>query len=791
MFRNYITIAFRHLFKNRTYSVINVAGLAVGMAVALIIGLWIYDEMSFNKYHSTYDRLGRVMHHTDFNGEIITGWSEPVPLGLELRSKYTGFKEVAMASWNYGHVIQYADKKINREGVYAEPQLLRMLGLRMISGGTNPLADINSIVISASLAKAIFGDEDPLNKIITADNQNTLKVTAVFEDPPHNSDFSNIHMYFTWDLYVKDNPWVRSSAENWGNYSFQTFVLLNEGVDFTAQNEKMKNLLIEKNPDNTAKSIAFIHPMSKWHLYAEFKNGINTGGGIQFVWLFGIIAVFVLLLACINFMNLSTARSEKRAKEVGIRKAVGSERKQLILQFMVESSCLVGIAFLLSLLLTQLSLPWFNELSDKRMSIIWNNPVFWSFAIGFVLLTSFISGSYPAFFLSAFNPVTVLKGLIRSAKNSSLPRKILVTVQFTVSIALIIGVMVVYYQIQYAKNRPVGYNRSGLITTWLGGLDKGKAELFKEELMRTGAIESVGASSSPTTALWSFQSDFDWEGKPADMQPNMGVVTCTFGYGQTVGYRIKEGRDFSKQFATDSAAIIINEAAVSYMGMKDPVGKIVRYNLEPFTIVGVINNMVMESPYEPIRPMVYFVSYTRVSDFYTIRLKRNLPMNESISRIGPVYKKFSQDNPFEYTFVDEVYDRKFQSEARIGKLASVFAGLAIFISCLGLFGLAAFVAERRTKEIGIRKVLGASILDLWVMLSKEFTILVIVSCFISIPIAWYFMDKWLQDFTYRVTVSWWLFAIAGLSALLIALLTVSFQAIKAAIANPVRSLRSE
>ena len=766
-------------------------GLGVGMAVALVIGLWIYDELSFNKYHSTYDELGRVMHNTDFDGNVETSYSNPLPMGKELKARYPGFKEVAMASWNYNHVIAYGDKKIGREGVYAEPQLIGMLGLKMIRGDKNPLADIHSIVISESMAKALFGDEDPLNKLVKADNQNTLKVTGIFEDLPHNSDFRDIHIYLTWDSYVADNSWVQQSTQNWGNYSFQTYVQVMPGADFNKLSAQMKDLLIEKNPENTAKATAFVHPMSKWHLYSEFKNGVNAGGAIQFVWLFGIIGVFVLLLACINFMNLSTARSEKRAKEVGIRKAVGSERKQLIWQFMIESAFLVFIAFLLGLVLAQTSLPWFNELSDKKMSILWDSPIFWSLALLFVAITSFISGSYPAFFLSAFNPIRVLKAAVQSGKYSTLPRKILVTLQFTVSIALIIGVLVVYYQIQYAKNRPVGYDKYGLITTWIGGLNKSKADLFKEELKSSGGIANVAASTSPTTGVWSFQSDFEWEGKPPDMQPNIGLVKCTFGYGQTIGYKIKEGRDFSTQFAMDTAAIIINEAAVRYMNLKNPVGTIVRYNLEPFTIIGVVKDMVMESPYEPVNPVAYFVSKTRVADFYTIRLNPNLPMNEAIGRVETVYKRYSQGNPFTYTFVDDEYDRKFQGEARVGKLATIFASLAILISCLGLFGLAAFVAERRTKEIGIRKVLGASIVDLWMMLSREFTLLVIVSCFIAIPIAWYLMDKWLNDFTYRVNISWWLFAIAGLSALLIALLTVSFQAIKAALANPVKSLRSE
>lgn len=790
MLSTYLKTSWRNLFRNKAHSLINITGLALGMAASLLIGLWIYDELTFNKYHKNYNRMGRIINNFTFDGKIVTEWSQPFPLGEELRTKFADFENVSMASWNYGHIIEYNDKKFNKEALYVQPQFIDMLSPKMVYGNKDALRDINSLLISQTLSKILFNNDDPTGKIVKISNRIPMKVGGVYEDFPFSSDFSNILFFMPWDLYVAENSWVKNSNTNWGNFSFQTYVQLKKGADFEKVSAKIQHVIIDKDKKNLSKPAPFIHPMSKWHLYSDFENGINTGGRIRFIWLFATVGIFILLLACINFMNLSTARSEKRAKEVGIRKTIGSGRGQLISQFLFESFFLVLFSFAICIALIQLSIPWFNEITDKKLNIPWYNTFFWLFSALFIVITSLLAGSYPAFFLSSFKPLKVLKGGFRFGKNASVPRKVLVTTQFAVSIILIIGTFVVFQQIEHVRKRPIGYSPNGLITTWVGGLSKQKAETFKQELMQSGAIESLGYSTSPTTAIWSNQSDFSWEGKPDDLVPNFGVTVCSHEYGKTIGYQIVEGRDFSREFATDTSAIILNEATAAAIGLKEPIGKTMYFNFKPYTIIGIVKNMLAESPYEPIRPGIYLLARGPV-DLYTLRLNRNLSAGESISRIEPIYKKFTSGNPFEYSFVDEVFETKFREETRIGKLASVFTFLAILISCLGLFGLASFVAEQRTKEIGIRKVLGASVTNLWMMLSKEFIMLVIISCFIAIPVAGYLMNNWLQEFVYRTSLHWWVFAIAGLSALLIALLTVSFQAIKAAIANPVKSLRTE
>jgi sterol desaturase/sphingolipid hydroxylase (fatty acid hydroxylase superfamily) len=534
----------------------------------------------------------------------------------------------------------------------------------------------------------------------------------------------------------------------------------------------------------------FLHPMRKWHLYSDFKNGVNTGGRIEFVWLFGLIGVFVLLLACINFMNLSTARSEKRAKEVGVRKAMGSLRKQLINQFFLESILVVLLAFVVSLGLVIVSLPYFNEVADKKTFIPWGNPVFWGVGLAFSLLTGLMAGSYPALYLSAFNPVKVLKGTFRVGRLASLPRKVLVVMQFTVSITLIIGTLVVFKQIEHAKNRPVGYNRNGLVSIGYEEEVNKHYEAVRAELKSVSAIEEMTVATSPLTGNWNTNGGFDWEGKDPNLAVEFPNNAVSYEYGRTVGWTIKEGRDFSKAFATDSIAFIINEAAAQFLGFKEPVGQILRWRGKPYQIIGVVKNLLAESPYEPVQPSLFHIAKER-ENLLILRLNRHLSPQDALARAERVFKKYTPNVPFEYNFVDQEYAHKFSNEERIGKLATFFAVLAIFISCLGLFGLASFVAEQRTKEIGIRKVLGASVPNLWGLLSKDFLGLVLLSCVIATPLAWYGMSNWVQKYEYRTDIPWWVFGAAGTGALLITLLTVSYQAIRAARANPVKSLRSE
>jgi len=579
----------------------------------------------------------------------------------------------------------------------------------------------------------------------------------------------------------------------WGSNFTQTYALLADRAEMDKVSAKIKDAKLRKLPEDEKryKPEVFLHAMSKWHLYSSWKNGVQNGGRIEFVWLFGIIGVFVLLLACINFMNLSTARSEKRAREVGIRKAVGSIRSQLITQFFSESLLVVLFAFVFSIVLVLLLLPFFNEVSGKEMSILWTNPVFWLLGLVFSLITGLVAGSYPALYLSSFQPVKVLKGTFRVGRFATLPRKVLVVVQFTVSVTLIIGTIIVFRQIQYAKNRPIGYDRNGLVVMNMATSDiHDHFEVVRDELKKAGAIVEMTESNSPTTDVWNTNGGFDWEGKDPGFAvdfPNSGV---THDFGKTVGWQFKEGRDFSREYATDSMAFVINESAAKFLGFKNPVGTILKWEDRPYTIIGVIKDMVVQSPYQPVRPSLFHIS-SNMENVVIMKLDPTSSSRDALAKIETVFKKFNPAAPFEYKFVDDEYAKKFGDEERVGKLATFFAALAIFISCLGLFGLASFVAEQRTKEIGIRKVLGASVFNLWRLLSRDFVVLVILSCLIAAPIAWYFLHDWLLKYEYRTDISWWIFIVAGVGALGITLLTVSFQAIKAALMNPVKSLRSE
>jgi ABC-type antimicrobial peptide transport system permease subunit len=793
MFKNYLTIAWRNLAKSKVYSSINIVGLAVGMAVALLISLWVFDELSYNKGFNNHSHIVRVMENSTHGGETLTFNSMPIPLAGEFRTKYgADFKKVALASWNQPNIIAFGDKKLSKSGMFVQPDFPAIFTMSMLEGSWHCVDDPSSIAINKSLAVALFGNEDPVNKVIKFNNKKNFKVSGVFADFPHNSEFNDVTYLASWAFYVADENWVKQSQTEWDNNSFQIFAQLQDMAVVDKVGAKVQAALTGHNRND--KPGVLLHPMAKWHLYDEFKGGVNTGGAIQFVWMFGIIGAFVLLLACINFMNLSTARSEKRAKEVGIRKAVGSHRKQLVFQFLCESVLIALIAFALALLLTLLALPWFNNLADKHMGILWGNPLFWLAAIGFALITGIISGSYPALYLSSFNSVKVLKGTFKAGRFASIPRKVLVVLQFSVSVSLIIGTIVVYTQIQYAKNRPIGYSRDGLIT-----INMSTPELFGHYgTMRTDVINSGGAvnmaeSSSPTTGIWSNQSSYYWRGKDPNFVPTFGTIAVTHDFGKTVGWQFTQGRDFSRDYGSDSSAMILNEAAVKYMGLANPVGEVVKRGTDPgknFRVIGIIKDMVMESPFEPAKPTVFMMDY-EWANVITIKLNQRLSARDALAKVEAVFKKYNPGSPFEYSFNDDDYAKKFGAEERVSSLATFFAIFAIFISCLGLFGLASFTAEQRTKEIGVRKVLGASVINVWGLLSKDFVLLVFISFFIAIPVASYAMNKWLLGYKYHTTISLWIFAATAGAALVITLITVSFQAIKAALSNPVKSLRTE
>ncbi|MGN6398478.1 MAG: ABC transporter permease [Mucilaginibacter sp.] len=793
MIKNYLKIAYRNLVKNKAHSLINIAGLSVGMAVAMLIGLWIWDELSFDKNFSNYATLAQVRQKFTINGEVGTGETVPWSIGAEIRKNFgSDFKNITMASFNGDHILSIGDKKISKAGTFFEPQALDMLSVKMLRGGRSALNEPSSIILSQSASEAFFGNADPVNKLMKIDNQLTVKVTGVYQDFPYSSTFADVKFISPWQL-LSDVSGMTKQKDTWRCNCYLSYAQVADNVDFQKESVKIKDLKLARVDPSELKQKPeiFLHPMKNWHLYSEFKNGVNAGGRIQYVWLFGIIGVFVLLLACINFMNLSTARSEKRAKEVGIRKAVGSLRGQLIYQFFSESLLVALLAFLVSILFVQLALPFFNDVAGKKIAVPWGSPLFWLTGISFSLITGLISGSYPALYLSSFNPVKVLKGTFKVGRLAAIPRKVLVVVQFTVSVVLIIGTIIVYRQIQFAKNRPVGYSRNGLLALPMstGDIHKQFAAV-KDELQKSGAIAYISEAGSPTTGVYSTNAGFDWKGKDPTLAVDFPNIEVTTDYGKTVGWQFKEGRDFSSAYPSDSTGFIINETAAKFMHFKNPVGETIRWDGVPFKVLGVIKDMVVESPYEPARPMLYHI-LKGGGDFVMIKINPKISAAEAIAKIGDVYKRYNPAQPFEYHFVDEEYAKKFGNEERIGKLASVFAGLAIFISCLGLFGMASFMAEQRVKEIGVRKVLGATVFNLWRMLSTDFVILVGIALIIATPIAYYFMHNWLQKFTYRSGITFWIFVFTAAGALIITLLTVSYQSIKAALMNPVKSLRSE
>jgi hypothetical protein len=643
------------------------------------------------------------------------------------------------------------------------------------------------------MAKAFFGDADPMGQTLQIDTS-VVKVTGVYEDFPRNSSFADMKFMSTWAFFYNAS-WLQSITDPWRPNFVTTYVQIADNADFARVSAAIRNSKLKHVNAHLAamKPAVFLLPMSRWHLFSEFKDGVNVGGAVEYVWMFGTIGLFVLLLACINFMNLSTAQSEKRAREVGIRKTLGSVRRQLVIQFFSESLLTVLFSFAVCLVMVRLSLPFFNEVADKQMEIQWGRPLFWVLSAAFVLFTALVAGSYPAIYLSSFKPVKVLKGTFKAGRLAMAPRKILVVAQFAISVTLIIGTSVVYQQIQFAKDRPVGYTRAGLVSLpEMNGAIHSHWSAVKNELLRTGAVTGITESGSSMTQIGNSTSGFSWPGKDANFSTNFDYDEITYDYGKTVGWDIKEGRNFSPEFPSDSSNFIVNEAAVKIMGLKDPVGAKVTWWNTPGRIVGVAKDMVMNSPYEEAKPTLFtLLAPGDAGNVVIARINPAMGARAALDKITPVFRQFDPDQPFEYHFVDDDYAQKFSGEERVGRLASVFSGLAVFISCLGLFGLISFVAEQRKKEIGIRKVLGASVVNVWGLLSGDFVVLVSISLLIAAPLAYWAMRGWLQNYHYRTTMSWWIFAAAGVGALVITIVVVSVQAIRAALVNPIRSLRAE
>ena len=787
MFQNYIKTTFRNLWKNKGYTFLNVFGLAIGITCAALIFLWIEDEVNYNDYFSNKANLYKVKDHQTYDGTTYSFDATPGPLAAGIKNEIPGILKTARSTWGDQGLFTLGDKNIYQQGLFVDSSFLSMFELEFIQGNAeNSFSQLHSLAISKKMADKFFNSTDVLGKTLKLDNGDEYVIGGVFKDLPENISFN-----FTWlapfKVFESKNDWLT----RWGNNGVVTYVQTEPNANISAINTQIYDYLDTKSEGLIAK--LEIYNISRWRLYDSFENGKEIPGRIKYVNLFSLIAWIILIIACINFMNLSTARSEQRAREVGVRKVLGAGKGKLIMQFIGESLMMSFISALLAVGIIYATLPAFNSLVQKDVFLNLLNPTHSGGLILIALICGLIAGSYPAFYLSSFNPVTVLKGLkIKSGGSANFIRKGLVVVQFSISIILIISTILIYQQINHVKNRDLGYDRHNLVYMNANGKIKQNFNVIKDNLIASGLAENASLSNNQVLNLGSNTSDFSWPGKDPQKKILITVEGVSPEYVSTMGMHINAGRDFHPGLKADTGHVIVNNAMAKLINKKTDavVGTIISSGGDQLTIIGVIDDFIYNDMYSPGDPLLMYVDTSDVS-FLTIRIKEGAKLPEAISKIEGVMKSANPGFPFEYRFVDEQFNKHFQTETLIGKLASVFAILAIFISCLGLFGLAAYTAEKRTKEIGIRKVLGASTQGLAALLSKDFLKLVGISCLIAFPVAWWLMHNWLQEYNYRIHISWVIFLVAGVTALLIALLTVSFQAVKTAIRNPVQSLRTE
>ncbi|HVM88072.1 MAG TPA: FtsX-like permease family protein [Puia sp.] len=795
MLKNYFKITLRNLWKNKTYSFLNIFGLAVGIASAALIFLWVEDEMTFNHNFAKRDYLYHVMQNEKNDAGINTNGSTPGPLAAALKADIPGIVNSGRLSWPTDELAVVGDKTIKENGMYADPSVLSMYALPFIYGDkSTALNSPNSVVINESMSEKFFGNDNPVGKTIKMNIKGSYSVdglyniTGVFKDLPSNCyyHFQWLSPYTTWE---DANTWLKP----WDNNLTETIVELSPTANRESINKKLSNYLSTKV--NGATNQCFLFSMNDWHLRSNFVNGVQDGGNIKYVKLFSTIAIIILLIACINFMNLATARSEQRAKEVGVLKVMGAGKNKLIGKFISESLLMSFIAIILAVIILYLVIPFYNQLVEKQLSLNLFNPLHIGCLLGIGIFAGLVAGSYPAFYLSSFNPIKVLKGIkIKSSVGVVFIRKGLVVSQFTASIILIISTIIVYRQVQHIKDRDLGYNKNNLIYTDLQGSMKDHFSKIKNDLIGTGYVENAALSLHDALHVYSYGDGFNWQGKNPSAKVPIHSNVVSYEYISTMHIKLIAGRDFyvygGGNRNLDSTNIIINESMSSLMGKEGKVGAIINaYNFK-LTVIGIIKDFIYNDVYGKSAPLIFFNGIYN-STVMALRFKPNVNLQQALEKTGDILKVDNPGFPFEYRFADKDFDAMFSSETLIGKLAGVFAMLAIFISCLGLFGLAAYTAERRTKEIGIRKVLGASVSALTGLLAKEFLQLVAISCIIAFPVAWWFMYDWLQGYAYRTSIQWWMFALSGVLAICIALFTVSFQAIKTALANPVKSLRSE
>ncbi len=786
MIKNYLKIAWRNLIRNKAFSFLNISGLAIGMASAVLILLWIQNEVSYDRFHKKGDFIYEAWNRGQMDDRIQCWNNTPKILGLTLKKDYPEVEAVAR-KFNTWFVTSVGMRRFSSESMVVDPGFLTMFSFPLLRGNPNTaLNDPYAVVITENMARRMFGNADPMNKQLRVDTMN-YTVTGIMKDLPANTRFS-FDFLVNWSLARR----LQYDDSFWDNNSVNTFVQLKPGVNPEAYNSKIKSIS-QVNSKGLVKEEIFLHPLSKWHLYSQFENGKPAGGEIVTVRLFMVIAAFILLIACINFMNLSTARSEKRAKEVGIRKVSGAYKSSLVMQFLGESLLIAFLSGMLAFALTAVFLPSFNLLIGKNLVLPYGNGHFWLYAILFILITGLMAGSYPAFFLSSFKPVSVLKGKFIQARSLVTPRRVLVVLQFSFAIILIISTLVVVQQIRFAQERDAGYNRSQLVYHYTTGDLKKNYALVKNELLQSGIATTVNRTSWPLTQIWSDTWDLGWQGKSPFDKTDFDRFSTDENLATLAGLKLIQGRDMDLvKYPTDSNAALLNESAVKAMAFKNPLGQLVTDDGKTYHVIGVIKNFILTSPYDPVKPMMIEGAVANNGlNVINIKLATGANMQDNLHKIENILKKYNPDYPFEYHFVDEDYAKKFDDTRRTATLSALFAGLTILISCLGLFGLASFMAVQRTKEIGVRKVLGASVLNLWKLLSKDFIILILISLCVAVPTSYYFMHNWLLQFQYRTPLSWWIFISAGAGAILITLLTVSYQSVRAAMGNPVTSLRTE
>ena len=789
-------IGFRNIIKNKAFFLLNAGGLIIGLTAVLLISLWVHSELSYNSSLTHYDDIAAVMQNQNHGDEIRTYTGQPMQMAPVLRQEYGNhFKHVATSARPRQYNFNYNNEMLLVEGRFAEPDLANILDLKILAGSKDVLQDISSILISESTAKNIFGVEDPMGKAITINNKMEVKIAGIYEDLPNNSSFADLNFIAPFELLKKTYNY--ESRLGWGNYWFQVYVQLNDKNGIANAATAIKDVFLEKYVERTndRNYQVFLYPMSKWHLHSDFENGVSVGGRISYVKTFSIIGIFILLLACINFMNLSTAHALKRGKEVGVRKTLGSSKKQLIFQFFTESFLIILFAFGIAIILTRLLLPSFNTLTLKEVTIPFTTPVFWFICLLLIGITAVLSSLYPSFYLSAFKPVKVLKGLSSNNKTAVNLRKGLIVLQFAISSILIIGTITIVGQINHAKNRPLGFDKDLLVSVPIR-TDKvlQSYDAIKNELLGSKYIDQVTASDVKITSTYTTNGgSFEWRNKDPKIEAEFYTIRATEGFGKMIDWNILEGRDFSAEFPSDRLAFLVNETAVKYMSLENPVGEFISWGDKKYKVIGVVEDMVTRSPFDPDVPSLYILHKGRFLSWVNIKIASgNTNVIEgALDKMKAVFQKYNPENLFTYTFIDEEYERKFNAEQRVAKLVAIFALVAIFISCLGVLGLSTYMAIQRKKEIGIRKVLGASIQAIWQLLSKQFIVLVLISLIIAIPLGYFFSSQWLQEYSYRMNMDIWIFISAGAIVLGISLITVSFQAIKAAIANPANSLRTE